>query len=184
MAIGGFKLAGIGQFTQPGVQQANDLLEQTKYTSKEVGWATGANPRTVGSGGGTTIAPKGVTTGGGTPADLARAFASPTDLMGGKLGKATDAADDGAEWSNPFAKPAELGQPTPPPLVSATPVGDPNEWAQPFPVAVQNFPPPSRPPSKLKEGDGDVSPTPKKQPAVDPLFTVAALALGAVLLFL
>lgn len=183
MAIGGFKFSGIQQFTQPGVQQANDLLEQTKYTAKEVGWATGANPRTVGTGGGTTIAPKGVTTGGGSPADIARAFSTPDDLLGGKLGKAGEATEDGVqEWANPYLKPAEVGQPlTPPPLVQATPVGDPSEWAlptfnQPEPIA-------ARPPSKLKEGDGDVKPSPKKSDT-DPLFVVAVLALGAALLFL
>lgn len=183
MGIGGFKLPGVSQFTQPGVQQANSLLESTKYTAKEVGWATGG-PRTVGTNGGTTIAPKGVTTGGGSPADIARAFASPTELLGGKLGSAMEAAEDGVqEWANPYAKPAELGPPTPPPLVQATPVGDPSEWALPsFPQPQQ--PIAARPPSKLKEGDGDVKPVAPKQSDTDPLFVVAALALGAVLLFL
>lgn len=183
MGIGGFKFSGIEQFTQPGVQQANDLLEQTKYTAKEVGWATGAGPRTVGTGGGTTIAPKGVTTGGGSPAAMARAFASSEELMGGKLGTATEAAETGVqEWANPYAKPDELGPPTPPPLVSATPVGNPSEWAlptfnQPEPIA-------AHPPSKLKEGDGDVKPSTPSKSDHDPLFILAALAVGAALLFL
>lgn len=189
--LGGFNPSGPGsyedQFMNPGEKRAVELRDLASFT---------AAPRNAGTGGNPVMPPRGATTGGpalpgnskggditlgGTgpsKADKVAGIANAagdggTGYVGGKLQDMAETLNTANDWANPYAKPDELGPPTPPPLVQAVPVGDPGEWAQ-FPA-----PPPPRPPSKLREDDAP-SAVAAKPSGIDPatIFILAVLAIA------
>lgn len=125
--LGGF--SSTDRYTQPGREQARALKDGASFTTQPRNWGTGGDP---------ILKPSGATTGGlptnsgGRDAGLARVARGAVGNLAASSGKLSDAVSAG-EWANPYAKPSDLGAPSAPPLVQATPVGNPDDWANPFP---------------------------------------------------
>lgn len=178
--LGGFS-AGAGsfeeRFVKPGEERASQLTQLSSFTNA---------PRTVGN----VSGPRGVVTGGSpTKGDITLgpsktdkvnavtgAAGDGTVYSGGKLQDEVASVGNPGDWANPFAKPEDMGAPTPPPLVEATPPGNPAEWT-PWPGGPAPIPP--RPPSKLTEND-DPSPARVASSGIDTttILILAVLALA------